>query len=138
MMACKLVVNNKLMETQFYAYLGDAYNQVKDDAKSDEAYEQVLKLDPDHDYVLNNYAYYLSLRNENLERAAEMAKRATELKPNSSANQDTYGWVLYKMGKFEEAKSGLGKLWKTKKASAVIIEHYGDVLWQLGDTEEAY
>lgn len=135
----KLVVNNTLMETQFYAYLGDAYNQVKDDAKSDEAYDRVLELDPDHDYVLNNYAYYLSLRNENLEKAADMAKRATELEPNSSANQDTYGWVLYKMGKFEEAKIWIGKAMENEEeASAVIIEHYGDVLWQLGEQEEAY
>jgi len=134
-----LVVNNKLMEIQFYAYLGDAYNQIKDDVKSDEAYENVLRLDPDHDYVLNNYAYYLSLRNENLEKAAEMAKHATELKPNSSANQDTYGWVLYKMGKFEEAKIWIEKaMINEEEASAVIIEHYGDVLWQLGDQDGAY
>ena len=134
-----LVVNNKLMEIQFYAYLGDAYNQIKDDVKSDEAYENVLRLDPDHDYVLNNYAYYLSLRNENLEKAAEMAKHATELKPNSSANQDTYGWVLYKMGKFEEAKIWIEKaMINEEEASAVIIEHYGDVLWQLGDHDGAY
>jgi tetratricopeptide (TPR) repeat protein len=134
-----LVFNNKLMEIQFYAYLGDAYNQLKDNIKSDQAYEKVLQLDPDHDYVLNNYAYYLSLRNENLERAAEMAKRATDLKPNSSANQDTYGWVLYKMGKFDDAKIWIGKaLENDQEVSAVIIEHYGDVLWQLGDHKEAY
>jgi tetratricopeptide (TPR) repeat protein len=135
----QLVINNKLMEIQFYAYLGDAYNQLMDNTKSDEAYENVLRLDPDHDYVLNNYAYYLSLRNENLEKAADMAKRATELKPNSSANQDTFGWVLYKMGKFEEAKVWIGKAMDNEEGpSAVIIEHYGDVLWQLGDTEKAY
>jgi tetratricopeptide (TPR) repeat protein len=134
-----LVFNNKLMEVQFYAYLGDAYNQLKDDVKSDEAYENVLRLDPDHDYVLNNYAYYLSLRNENLEKAEIMAKRATELKPNSSSNQDTYGWVLYKMGKYEEAKTWIGKAMENdKEASAVILEHYGDVLWQLGDKDGAY
>jgi tetratricopeptide (TPR) repeat protein len=134
-----LVVNNKLMEIQFYAYLGDAYNQLKNNEKSDEAYENVLKLDPNHDYVLNNYAYYLSLRSENLEKAAGMAKRATELKPDSPANQDTYGWVLYKMGKFEEARKWIEKaLENEEEASAVIIEHYGDVLWQLGEHDEGY
>jgi tetratricopeptide (TPR) repeat protein len=133
------VVNNIPMEAQFYAYLGDAYNQLGDDAKSDEAYDNVLKLDPDNDYVLNNYAYYLSLRNENLEKAAEMAKRATELKPNSPANQDTYGWVLYKMGNYTEAEIWIGKsIENEEEASGVLLEHYGDVLWQLGDTEGAY
>jgi tetratricopeptide (TPR) repeat protein len=134
-----LVINNVLMEVQFYAYLGDAYNQLQDNVKSDEAYDRVLTLDPDHDYVLNNYAYYLSLRNEHLEKAAEMALRATELKPNSSANQDTYGWVLYKMGKYEDAKIWIGKALEDENgAGAVILEHYGDVLWKLGEYDEAY
>ncbi|MCD4732050.1 MAG: tetratricopeptide repeat protein [Bacteroidales bacterium] len=133
------VVNNIPMEAQFYAYLGDAYNQLRDDPKSDEAYDNVLKLDPDNDYVLNNYAYYLSLRNENLEKAAEMAKRATELRPNSPANQDTYGWVLYKMGNYTEAEIWIGKsIANEEEASGVLLEHYGDVKWQLGDTEKAY
>jgi tetratricopeptide (TPR) repeat protein len=132
------VVNNKLMEVQFYSYLGDAYNQLEDNKNSDEAYEKVLQLDPDNDYVLNNYAYYLSLRNENLEKAAAMAKKATELKPDSPANQDTYGWVLYKLGSYEEAKIWIGKaIENEKESSAVILEHYGDVLWQLGDKEGA-
>jgi len=133
------VVNNIPMEAQFYAYLGDAYNQLGNDPKSDESYDNVLKLDPDNDYVLNNYAYYLSLRNENLEKAAEMAKRATELRPNSPANQDTYGWVLYKMGNYTEAKIWIGKsIANEDEASGVLLEHYGDVMWQLGDTEKAY
>lgn len=138
-MGVKYVVNNVAMEAQFYAYMGDAYNQLGDDPKSDEAYEKVLKLDPDNDYVLNNYAYYLSLRNENLEKAAEMAKRATELRPDSPANQDTYGWVLYKLGNYTDAEIWIGKaIANEEEASGVILEHYGDVMWQLGNTEKAY
>ncbi len=135
----KFIVNNTPMEIQIFSYLGDAYNQLKDNEKSDEAYEEALKRDPENDYVLNNYAYYLSLRNENLEKAAKMAKKSTELRPNSPANQDTYGWVLYKMGYYEEAKVWIGKaIEKEDEASPVLLEHYGDVLWQLGDKEEAY
>ena len=132
------VVDNPLMEAQFYAYLGDAYNQLGDDTKSDEAYENVLGLNPDNDYVLNNYAYYLSLRNENLEKAAKMARRATELKPNSSANQDTYGWVLYQLGYYEEAKVWIEKAIENgADSNPVILEHYGDILWRLGDKDKA-
>lgn len=132
------VVNNDRMLAQFYAYLGDAYNQVDDVAKSDEAYDKVLMIDPDQDYVLNNYAYYLSLRGENLEKAAKMAKRATELKPNSSSNQDTYGWVLYKMGYYEEAKIWIEKAIENGEGeNAVILEHLGDVYWKLGDQQKA-
>ncbi|MBN2174129.1 MAG: tetratricopeptide repeat protein [Bacteroidales bacterium] len=132
------VVNNDPMKAQFYAYLGDAYNQLKDNEKSDESYDKVLMIDPNNDYVLNNYAYYLALRNENLDKAAKMAKKATELKPNNSSNQDTYGWVLYKMGYYDEAKYWINKaLENNDDPSAVILEHYGDVLWQLGEKSQA-
>ena len=132
------VVDNTLLESQFYAYLGDAYNQTGDDKKSDEAYDKALTLDPDNDYVLNNYAYYLSLRNEDLDKAAKMAKHATELKPNSSSNQDTYGWVLFKLGYYSEAKTWIEKaIGDDADSNAVILEHYGDVLWKLGEKEQA-
>ncbi|MBN3035989.1 MAG: tetratricopeptide repeat protein [Bacteroidales bacterium] len=132
------VIDNSPMMIQFYTYLGDAYNQTGDHENSDFSYEKVLELEPDNDYVLNNWAYYLSLRNENLETAARMAKRATELKPGSSANLDTYGWVLYQMGYFEEAKLWIGKaLENDGDTNPVILEHYGDVLYQLGERNDA-
>ncbi len=131
------VVNNIKLEEQFYSFLGDAYNQIKDDPNSDKYYEKVLKLNPDNDFVLNNYAYFLSLRNENLEKAAEMAGRAVELKPGS-ANQDTYGWVLYQMGNYDEAAIMIKKAIENgADSSAVILEHYGDVLWKLDRKDEA-
>jgi tetratricopeptide (TPR) repeat protein len=131
------VVNNDRLLAQFYAYLGDAYNQVDETEKSDAAYDKVLTIDPNHDYVLNNYAYYLSLRGENLEKAAKMAKRATELQPSSS-NQDTYGWVLYKMGYYEEAKLWIEKAIENgAQDNPVILEHLGDVYWQLGNQAKA-
>jgi len=132
------VVNNDMLKSQYYAYLGDVYNQIGDHEKSDEAYENVLKINPDNDYVLNNYAYFLSLRNENLDKAAKMAKRATELRPNTPSNQDTYGWVLYQLGYYEEAKLWIGKaLENGSENNPVILEHYGDTLWKLGQADKA-
>jgi len=132
------VIDNPRLLIQFHTYLGDAYNQQDNHSLSDESYDKVLELDPDNDYVLNNYAYYLSLRNDKLDLAAKMAKRASELKPNSSANQDTYGWVLYKMGYFGEAKEWIEKaISNGAENNPVILEHYGDVLFKLGDTDQA-
>jgi tetratricopeptide (TPR) repeat protein len=134
----KYVVDNPIMRVQFYAYLGDAYNQIGDNINSDNAYDKALKINPDNDYILNNYAYYLSLRKEKLEQAAKMAKRATEVKPNNSTNQDTYAWVLYVMGDYEEARVWMEKALENDNTnSPVLLEHYGDILWQLGDKEQA-
>ncbi len=131
-----VVADDKMLE-QFYSYQGDTYFQLKDNEKSDEAYEKVLKIDPDNVLVLNNYAYYLSLRGINLDKAEEMAKKAMDLEPSNSSYQDTYGWVMFKQGKYDEAKEWIGNALENGEVSAVVIEHYGDVLWKLDDKKEA-
>lgn len=131
------VVGNDKMLAQFYSYLGDTYFQLKDHQHSDEAYERALKIEPSNVLVLNNYAYYLSLRNINLEKAEQMSKKAVELDPGNGSNQDTYGWVLFKLGRYEEAKEWIGKAMQTGEESAVVLEHYGDVMWKLGNKKDA-
>ena len=131
------VVNNTPLKAEFYSYLGDAYHSVGDDNKSDECYEKSLDLIPDNIVVLNNYSYYLSLRGKDLEKAERMSKQCVELVPDQSTYEDTYGWVLYKQKRFNEAKEWLGKAINTGDNSPVILEHYGDVLYNLGEKKEA-
>ena len=120
------------------AQLGDAYNGLGDHAKSDEAYEAVLKEDPTNDHVLNNYSYFLSLRKRNLPRAVELAKKLVERNPTNATYLDTYAWVLYVTKDYAKAKQYLEKaLADPAGVSGTIIEHYGDVLYQLGETPNA-
>jgi tetratricopeptide (TPR) repeat protein len=134
----EFVIGNPLLLAQFYANLGDAYNQLKKHEESDAAYEKALALDPNNIYVLNNFAYYLSLRKTKLDKAEAMAKKCNELQPNNSSYQDTYGWVLYQQKKYNEAKTWIGKAIENGgKSSATLLEHYGDVLFQLGEKQEA-
>lgn len=134
----KFVVRNDLLLAEFYNYLGDAYHQVGEDEKAFEVYDASLKIKPDNSIVLNNYAYYLSLKGQDLERARAMAKKATELDPENDSNQDTYGWVLYKLGEYEEALEWIGKaIEKHKTDNAEVLEHYGDVLYKLERKDEA-
>ncbi len=134
----KLVVGNNLLLAQFYSTLGDTYNQKKNFEKSDENYEKALTLSPNDAFVLNNYSYYLSLRNSQLEKARTMAAKATELKPESASFMDTYGWVLYKLGEYEEAASWIKKsIDHPDKDSGTVLEHYGDALYKLGRKADA-
>ena len=132
------VLENKVLKAQFFASLGDAYraNNLKD--KSYEAYDKSLKIEPSNVYVLNNYSYYLSLDKENLDKAAEMASLTNKIAPNESSFEDTYGWVLFQQGKYEEAKLWIEKAYNNGgKTSGVIVEHLGDVASKLGKKEEA-
>ena len=124
--------------TQFYANIGDAQDQLKNYPASDSAYNKALEIDPNNVYVLNNYAYYLSLRNTNLEKAEAMSKKSNDIEPNNSSYQDTYGWTLYQLKKYDDAKVWIGKAIETAgKSNGILMEHYGDVLFKLGETENA-
>jgi tetratricopeptide (TPR) repeat protein len=134
----KLVADNDELRSEFYMYLGDTYHSLKDTAESDKAYEKSLSIKNDNAYVLNNYAYYLSLRNTNLDKAETMSKKAVTLDPKNASFQDTYGWVLYKLQKYNEAKTWVGKALEDKDpVSAEVMEHYGDILYKLGDSSQA-
>ena len=120
------------------AQLGDAYNGLGEHAKSDEAYEAVLKADPLNDHVLNNYSYFLSLRKQNLSRAVQLAQKLVERNPTNATYLDTYAWVLYVSKDYAKAKQYLEKaLANPAGVSGTIVEHYGDVLHQLGRIPEA-
>lgn len=134
----KMVVDNDAQLIEFYSNLGDVYNKLKRFEDSDKYYDKSLKLDPSNANVLNNWAYYLSLRKADLEKAAEMSKKSNELIPNNPSNEDTYAWVLFVQGKYADAKIWIEKaLEHGGKTNGTIIEHYGDVLFKLGNTEDA-
>ena len=132
------VVNNRALLEQFYSYLGEAYNQVGNKQACYEAFELALTLNPDNSFILNNYAYYLTLDKTKLEKAEEMAKKAVDLDPYNNNNLDTYAWALYQLGKYEEALNWIKKAYQNGgDSSGVVNEHYGDILYKLGNKEEA-
>jgi tetratricopeptide (TPR) repeat protein len=133
-----LVVGNFVQLAQFYASLGDAYHYLDMHEESDEAYDNSLGIQDNNSYVLNNYAYYLSLRNEKLTDAERMAKKANELQPNEASFQDTYAWVLYQLGKYDLALEWLDKALNNGGINdGTVLEHYGDVLFKLNRPDEA-
>ncbi len=121
-----------------YASLGNAYHEIKQNTASDAAYDKALTYNPGDAFTLNNYAYYLSLRNEQMAKAARMAKQANELQPNTSSFEDTYAWILFKQRDYANARTWIEKaIQHRQEHSSTLVEHYGDILFQLGDTDGA-
>lgn len=132
------VAGDKKLLAQFYSILGDCYNATKEYKLSDESYEKSLNLDDANANVMNNWAYYLSLRNENMAQAEKMSRRANQLVKDNASYEDTHAWVLYKQKQYDEAKRWLEKaMGHGGDKNGVILEHYGDVLFQSGQTESA-
>jgi len=135
--ALDLESEDKEILIQIYSTMGDSFNSLKKFKESDQAYTKALELDSRNSYVLNNYAYYLSLREENLLEAEKMSRRSNELDPNNASSEDTYAWILFKLKKYEEAKLWMEKALQHNSNSAVQIEHYGDILYFLGEKDKA-
>ena len=132
----KLAADTPELLAQFDSQLGDAYHSLKDYEKSDAAYDAALAIDPSNWPVLNNYSYFLALRGQKLDKAKEMAGRVVKQFPARDTYLDTYAWVLYKLKDYAGARTALETALKTTK-DASVLEHYGDVLYQLGDKEKA-
>lgn len=133
----KLSIQNQSQIAIFSSLLGSAYNGSKDYKKSDNAYREALDINPQDHQTLNNYSYFLSLREENLDSAEQMAKKVVTLSPTNATYLDTYAWVLYMRKKYKEAKVQIEKAIELAEPSAVNFDHYGDILYHLGEIDKA-
>src|SRR5690606_9719425 len=135
--AKRLSSSNAALQGEINSQLGEAYNASKDYPKSDKAYDEALTLNPNNAIVLNNYSYYLALRKENLEKAEKMSATLTKNHPENPTFLDTYAWVLFTRAKYKEARKIMERAITTGKATATYFEHYGDILYKLGDVDGA-
>ena len=118
---------------------GDIHHLLGDAKKSYKAYEKALKINPGYVYVLNNYAYYLSMEGKNLKKAHAMSKKAIEAEPDNATYLDTFGWILYLQGKPDQAKPYFKQaMLYGGKDSPVILDHYAEVLYALKDYDMAF
>jgi len=120
-----------------YGTYGDVLQDLDRWNEAKEAYDMSLRLDRDNHNALNNYAYFLSVRDEQLDEALEMAEKAVSFEPENAAYLDTLGWIHFKLGNYEEAQSYIEQAIETGDAGAEVYEHMGDIYSKLGDEDEA-
>jgi tetratricopeptide (TPR) repeat protein len=121
-----------------YSTLGNSQYELGDQAAAFQNFEKALALNPTDEQVLNNYAYFLALAGQELEKALDMAQRVVKKHPKNATYLDTLAWVLYQLKRYSEAALHLDEAIKIEKVpSGVLMEHYGDILYRLGKVEEA-
>ncbi len=119
------------------AGLAVSYENQKKYEQCDSIYEVGIKRLPQSAMLLNNYSYSLTERGKDLQKALKLARKAITLEPDNAAYLDTYGWVLYKLGKYKKAAEYIRKSIELRDNSAVVLEHLGDVYKAMGDTKKA-
>ena len=125
--------SDKLQMANFDAFLGDIYHQQGEEEKAFDAYDRTLRNDPDNVLVLNNYAYYLAVKGQDLDKALEMSTKAIAAEPDNPTYLDTHAWVLYMKGDYKEAEKHMKKALKLlKEPDATYTKHYEAILNKLG------
>jgi len=132
------VLDNKKLEAQFELYRAEAYYNLKNSQQAFLSFEKVIEIEPDNYIAMNNYAYYLSVRGEQLDKAEIMSSRVVQANPDNPTYIDTYAWVLFKRKDYKLAKYQIEIAIKNGgNLNDVIVEHYGDILFMLNDIDEA-
>jgi len=124
--------------SDFYAVMGDILHQKGMDREAFAAYDSCLVWKDDNIGCLNNYAYYLSVKGQQLDKAEQMSYRTIKAEPTNATYLDTYAWILFKQRRFDEAKIYIDQTLKCDSdSSAVMLEHAGDIYYNTGDAEQA-
>lgn len=122
----------------FYALMGDILHEKGMDSDAFEAYDSCLQWKPDNIGALNNYAYYLSLRKEQLDKAEQMSYKTVKAEPTNSTFLDTYAWILFLQERYQEAKIYIDEALKNDSTVGnVVLEHAGDIYFQAGEQDKA-
>jgi tetratricopeptide (TPR) repeat protein len=128
---------NNIFQANIYGTLGDLYNETKNYKASDSSYEAALAINKNDLTILNNYAYFLSLRNEKLDKAEAMSLQSLNIDRNKTF-LDTYAWILYKKQNYSQALKIMQEaLAKEGNNDATMLEHLGDIYYKLGDKQNA-
>ena len=97
---------------------------------------QAIAIKPDYHHAYNALGYSLADRNMRLPEARQLILKALEFAPADPFISDSLAWVEFRSGNFQEALRILQKAYKDRP-DAEIAAHLGEVLWTMGQQEEA-
>jgi len=134
--------------------LSQAYNRLGQNHTAEDVLRQVLKLDPFHPGASNDLGYAWAEQGRNLSEAEALARVAVNADPDDAAKLDSLGWVLYKRGRFDEARAALEQAVgpaflaglsggsdesaaRDDRTDPVLLDHLGDVMYRLHNAEAA-
>ncbi len=117
---------------------GIALHKVGNWPQAEADFRAALALRPDHPQVLNYLGYSLVERGEKLDEALTMIETAAAARPDNGAIIDSLGWVLFQLGRYQEAVGYMERAAELEPVDPVINDHLGDVYWAVGREIEAH
>lgn len=115
-------------------FYGTALQDNGNNAEAIQAYEKVLKLQPDNLVALNNLAWLYSLDQD--PKALTLAEKAYETKPDDPGVKDTYGWILVQQGQPEKGRRLIRQALDKLQDNAEVRFHHAVAMIKTGEKEE--
>jgi len=123
------------------------YERLGQKATTERVLGDVLELEPGHAPAANDLGYSLAEDGKDLVRAEELARLAVGAEPANASFLDSLGWVLYKRGRLDEARTHLEKSAASdggddaqadgEGPDPVVLDHLGDTIYRQGDAAAA-
>lgn len=139
-MYTSLIKDNNFSKAEYADILykrGTCYERIKNYTNADNDFEKSLKIVPDEPYVLNYLGYSWLERSFKIDDAMRMLKEAYQLKSNDPYITDSIGWAYFMVNDFENSKKYLQKAVILMPYDPIVNDHYGDVLWKMGNKIQA-
>ena len=126
----------------FYFAYGSAYERVGMDEKAVSMFRKAIELDPNNHNACNYLGYMWADKGVHLQESLELIQKALKLEPDNGAYLDSLGWVLFQMGRYQEAlppiQRAVEMLQKEdQQDDATVLDHLAEVLLKLDKREEA-
>lgn len=134
-----LGMSDSPIQSQWFSYYarGISHERLGDWPNAEADFRMALELNPGQPQVLNYLGYSMVENNINLDEALEMIEDAVAARPDSGFIVDSLGWVLYRLGRFEEAVGHMERATELMPVDPVVNDHLGDVYWSVGRKTEA-
>jgi len=122
---------------QFNFNLAAAYERMGESDNAEKYFRSILKVDPDNSLTLNYLGYMYADLVIKLDEVMGMIEKALEIQPNNGAFLDSFAWVLYKLGRYEEAIVKMNMALEFEESDSILFDHQGDIYKALNQAEKA-
>lgn len=130
-------IKNTDLRLEFYVLKAEVLYHLEDYHNAFLNYESALLIDSSNEMLINNYSYYLSVKNKKLDYAYSLMSKVIKNNKKNSIYLDTYAWILFKLQRYDEALNYIEKAIKYEENPiAEIYHHYGDILLALNKTKK--
>jgi tetratricopeptide (TPR) repeat protein len=124
-------------DARFYFHYGAACERAGDLDKAAVLFRRSIELNPEMHAAYNYLGYMWADKSIHLEEALQLINKAIALEPDNGAYLDSLGWVLYRLGRYNDALPHLQRAVELVTDDAVVFDHLAELLLKLGRRDEA-